>query len=327
MEKGIFDSVIDNLALEIKEPLSRLPASLKENTEEIRLRVNSPLMVYSKGLDHYIKDTGEISNINEALIIDSNMILKTFQLVSNYSIYALSEELKNGFITIKGGHRVGIGGKIIYGREGIETIKNISSMNFRIAREKKGISDDIIHHLIRDCVFQNTMIISPPQCGKTTLLRDIVRNLSNGLRNKGLRGYKVGLIDERSEVAGLYNGIPQKDIGIRTDVLDSCKKADGIMIMIRAMSPEIIAVDEIGCQKDAESISEALRAGIRLIATVHGHSIEDVVSRASIKSLFDEKIFKRFIIMDNSLGIGTIKEIKDESFRNLLEKRKNYAVS
>ncbi|TJX16287.1 stage III sporulation protein AA [Tissierella creatinini] len=328
MDKSIFDLVIDNLALEIKKPLLRLPVRVKENTEEIRLRVNSPLMIYSEGKDYYIGSDGDIRNIHEGLIIDSDIILKTFQLVCNYSVYALSEEIKNGYITIKGGHRVGICGKIIYNNGEIESIKNISSLNFRIAREKKGISDNIIHYLIRDGDFLNTMIISPPQCGKTTLLRDIVRNLSNGVKKKGIRGYKIGLIDERSEVAGIFNGIPQKDIGIRTDILDSCQKSEGIMMMIRAMSPEIIAVDEIGSQRDAESISEALRAGIRLIATIHGHSIEDVISRASIKSLFDERVFKRFIIMDNSSGVGTINEILDEDmFINLLEKRKKYVTA
>lgn len=329
MEKGIFDYVIENLALEVKGPLSKLPNRLKENSEEIRLRVNSPLSLYCQGRDYYIKKDGQTtSKIQEALIIDSNMILKSFQLVCNYSIYALGEELKNGYITIKGGHRVGIGGKVIYGNQGIETIKNISSLNFRIAREKKGISNNILQDLVKNGEFLNTLIISPPQCGKTTLLRDVVRNLSNGIENMGIRPYKVGLIDERSEVAGLFNGRPQKDVGIRTDILDSCRKSHGIMLMIRSMSPEIIAVDEIGSKDDAEAISEALRAGIRLIATIHGHSIEDVLTRLSIKSLFNERIFKRFIIMDNSQGVGTIRKILEEDMStDLLEKRKKYVTA
>lgn len=329
MEKGIFDYVIENLALEIKQPLARLPNRLKENSEEIRLRVNSPLCLYCQGRDYYIKRDGEVTNnIQEALIVDLEMISKSFQLVCNYSIYALSEELKNGYITIKGGHRVGIGGKVIYGNQGIESIKNISSLNFRIAREKKGISNNIINYLIKNGDFLNTMIISPPQCGKTTLLRDIVRNLSNGMDKIGISGYKLGLIDERSEVAGLFNGIPQKDVGIRTDILDSCRKSHGIMLMIRSMSPEIIAVDEIGSKDDAEAISEALRAGISLIATIHGNSIEDIITRPSIKSLFDEEIFKRFIIMDNSQGVGTIRMILDQDMStNLLEKRKKYVTA
>lgn len=329
MEKGIFDDVIENLALDIKAALAKLPGSIKEDSEEIRLRVNSPLSVYSKGMDYYIKKDGGVTNKpEEGIIVHGDMISKTFQLVCNYSIYALSEEIRNGYITIKGGHRVGIGGKVIYGNQGIESIKDISSLNIRIGREKKGISDKVIHYLLEDGRFLNTMIISPPQCGKTTLLRDMVRNLSNGIKSKNLRGYKIGLIDERSEVAGLYKGLPQKDIGIRTDVLDSCPKSHGIMIMIRSMSPEIIAVDEVGSKDDVIAISEALRAGISLIATIHGHSMEDILSRPSIKSLFDEKVFKRYIIMDNSSGVGTIKKIlKEDMYTDLLEKRKNYVTA
>lgn len=207
-----------------------------------------------------------------ALIIEDFHIKKTFDLITNHSIYAFSEEIKNGFITVKGGHRIGIGGKVIYGDKGIENITNISSLNIRIAREKKGISDNLIYSLIDDQGdFYNTMIISPPQCGKTTLLRDIIRNLSNGFKN--IKGFKVGLVDERSEVAGVYNGLAQKDVGIRTDILDGCKKSKGIMMLVRAMSPEIIAVDEIGGVDDINSIDEALRTGVSFIVTVHGSDL------------------------------------------------------
>src|SRR5699024_5448164 len=131
-------------------------------------------------------------------------------------------------------------------------------------------------------------------------------------------GFKMGLVDERSEIAGVYNGIPQKSVGIRTDILDSCHKSLGIIMLIRSMSPEIIAVDEIGSNEDVMSIQEALRAGIKLIATIHGYSIDDIKERISMKELFRDKVFKRYIILDNSLGVGTIKEIiEGETYRNL----------
>lgn len=324
MKDGIeaFNLVLENIIPEIKIPLSRIPKDYKEGVEEIRLRVNSPLNIYYKGKDYFVSKDGLVSlNPKEGLSISLGEINKTFQLATNYSVYALSDEIKNGFITIRGGHRVGIGGKMIYGYSGIESIKDISSLNFRIARQKIGVSNHIIPKLLDERGnFHNTLIISPPQCGKTTLLRDIIRNLSNGSDEKEYRGFKIGVVDERSEIAGIYNGIPQKDIGIRTDILDGCLKSQGIMMLIRSMSPEIIAVDEIGGIEDAKAIDEALRAGIKLIATVHGTGIADIRMRNGLKSLFKEKVIKRFIILDNSLGVGTVREIIDgETYEDLMK--------
>ena len=246
-------------------------------------------------------------------------IHKTFQLISNYSIYAFQEEIKNGFITLRGGHRVGIGGKVLYGNMGIETIRNISSLNIRIAREKIGISNKIIQYILdfNNSIY-NTLIVSPPQCGKTTLLRDIIRTLSNGTNLPNGKAFKIGVIDERSEISGMYNGIPQHSIGIRTDVLDGCNKKDGTTILIRAMSPDIIAMDEIGGINDVEAIHESLKAGIKVIATVHGSDLNDLLSKRSLKILIEEKVFGRYIFLDNSRGVGTVKEILDgKSFRSV----------
>jgi len=144
----------------------------------------------------------------------------------------------------------------------------------------------------------NTLIVSPPKCGKTTILRDMIRNLSNGMSALNFKGLKVGVIDERSELAGMYNGEAQHDLGPRVDVLDGCNKKDGTMMLLRAMSPDIIVMDEIGSAEDVEAIHEILKAGVKIIATVHGSSIEDLKSRRSLESLIKDKIFKRYIILD-----------------------------
>ena len=203
-------------------------------------------------------------------------------------------------------------------------INSISSLNIRIARQKKGISDKIIPFLLdKKNNAQNTLIISPPQCGKTTLLRDIIRNLSNGKKDS-FRGFKISLIDERSEIAGLYNGTTQMDVGVRTDVLDGCLKSDGIMIVIRAMSPDIIAVDEIGSSEDIVAIHEALRTGIKLIATIHGDGLEDISHRMNLNSLIEERVFQRLIILDRSKGVGTIRHILDgNSFRDIYKRKRS----
>lgn len=327
----IFNQVIEYMSKDLRESLMDISNIYKKDIEEVRLRINAPINILLKNKNYFLKRNGNLTqNSSEGILASREQLNITYQLITNYSIYSLEDEIKNGFITLKGGHRVGIGGKVIFGRNGIEGIKNISSLNFRIGREKIGISRDLIHYLIDSkCDFYNTLIISPPQCGKTTLLRDIIRNLSDGIKEIDIEGFKIGLVDERSEIAGVYNGIPQKAVGIRTDILDSCHKSLGISMLIRSMSPDIIAVDEIGSKDDVISIQEALRAGIKLIATIHGYSIEDIRYRLSMKELFQDKVFKRYIILDNSLGVGTINGIiEGDTYENLIkEKRRLNAVS
>lgn len=321
-----YNSFLKNFHTEIRSSLSNVPSGTIKDLEEIRMRVNTPLSIYAKGKDMMLDKQGrEINNIEDCLIVSKEHLIKTFQLISNYSIYALTEEIRNGFITIKGGHRVGISGKVLFNGKTVETIKDVSSLNFRIGKERIGTSDRIIKYLIEDGQFCNTLIISPPQCGKTTLLRDIIRNLSSGMNWLNLKGFKIGLVDERSEIAGVYNGVPQKDIGTRTDVLDACPKALGIIMLIRSMSPEIIAVDEIGSQDDIFAIDDALRAGIKLISTIHGSSIEDVKNKKTLGKLFEEGVFERYIILDNSQGVGTVKSIIDaKTHENLIKREGSY---
>ncbi|MBC8590580.1 stage III sporulation protein AA [Wansuia hejianensis] len=311
-ELNTFNNVIEYLSTDIRLLLSKLPKTFKENIEEIRLRNHKPLNLYIQGKNYFIsKENTLTEDPKKAFIVNQQQINNTFQLITNHSVYAFSEEITNGFITICGGHRVGLGGKIVYGPKGIENIRNLSSLNIRIAREKKGISNHIISYLLNnEGEFHNTLIISPPQCGKTTLIRDIIRNLSDGYKTI-CRGFKISLIDERSEIGGVYNGIPQKDIGLRTDVLDGCLKSDGIMMAIRSLSPDIIAVDEIGGTRDVEAIDEALRAGIKFIATIHGHGLKDIYGKTNMRKLMREKIFKRYIILDRTRGVGTISAIID----------------
>lgn len=326
----IYDNICKFISKDISMDLLKISRKYKKDIEEIRLRNNSPLNIYMNGNNYFVYKDGKISNKNKgALIIKDDYIKNTFRLITNHSIYAFNEEIKNGFITINGGHRVGISGKVIYGNNGIENITNISSLNFRIAREKKGISDFIIPYILnKNGDFYNTLIISPPQCGKTTLLRDLIRNLSDG-KSSRFEGFKIGLIDERSEIAGIYRGIPQNDIGLRTDVLDGCLKHHGIMMFIRSMSPEIIAVDEIGGIQDINSIDEGLRAGINFIATIHGRDIDEVKSKINLQRLIKEKIFKRYIVLDRSKGVGTIKEIIDgDSFNKVYSyKEESYELA
>lgn len=307
-----FDNVLEYCSKNIKLLLATIPNDAKTRAEEIRLRNGCPLTISLDGRDIFVsRENGLTQDINKSYVIVREDINNTFQLITNHSIYAFSEDIRKGYITISGGHRVGIGGKVIYNNKGIDIINTISSLNIRIARQIKGVSDHLIPYILdKEKNIYNTLIISPPQCGKTTLLRDIVRNLSNG-KESSYEGFKISLIDERSEIGGMYNGMPQMDLGIRTDILDGCMKADGIMMVIRAMSPDVIAVDEIGGEEDIGAIYEALRAGIKLIATIHGNGLDDLKYRLNLSKLIEERIFQRFIILDRSKGVGTIRQILD----------------
>mgnify|MGYP001573549665 FL=1 len=233
------------------------------------------------------------------------------QRISNYSIYAFEDEIRQGYITIKGGHRVGLCGICVIENNSIKTIKDISSINIRACKEIIGCADKVIPYIVNNNSIYNTIIISPPKCGKTTLIRDISRQISQGNMGKGFRGKNVSIIDERSEIAGSFKGIPQMDVGVRTDVLDNCPKSQGIMMAIRSMSPDVIVCDEIGTQNDMESILMALNSGISLITTIHGFGIEDLYKRLVFKDIVDNYVFTRGIVLSNKKGIGTIERIYD----------------
>ena len=172
----------------------------------------------------------------------------------------------------------------------------------------------------------NTLIISPPGCGKTTLLRDLSRVVSSGSQKFGFNGLKVGIIDERSEIAACYKGVSQNEIGVRTDVLDGCPKAVGMSMMLRSMSPQVIVTDEIGNQGDKEAVMRILNAGVKIITTAHGFNISELKTRQEVLGLIEEKAFERFIVLSNILGPGTIEEIVDGTIMKIIVRRITDAV-
>ncbi len=276
---------------------------------EIRLRVGQYPFLTTLNGELSLSEIEESSS--KLSMVTQDDISKTLGLMSQNSIYAVQEEIKSGFITLKGGHRVGITGKVICDSKLIQNIRHFSSLNIRIARQVIGAADYLLNYLLANGEFINTLIISPPSCGKTTTLRDIIRQTSNGIPGLGFKGRTVGVVDERSEIAACYKGIPQNDIGIRTDVLDSCLKAEGIMMMVRSMSPGIIATDEIGSVEDAKAILTALGAGIGVVCTAHGNCIEDILLRPGLNELITTKTFGRIVVLSNYRGPGTIKEVYD----------------
>ncbi len=293
---------IKNILDVLPQNIKNITATLKEleKLQEIRLKVNKPL-IFQLG------EREVIGNYNVTHEDISNILKR----MSNYSIYSIEDEIKQGYITIKGGHRVGICGNCIIENNRVKTIKDISSLNIRICREIIGCSNKIMPWILKDKNILNTIIISPPKCGKTTLIRDITRNISNGMDNTLLKGKNVCVIDERSEICASSDGIPQLNVGIRTDVMDNCPKSQGIMMAIRSMAPDVIVCDEIGTYDDVKSILAALNCGVNLITTIHGFGIEDLNSRDVFKDVISNHIFQRAVVLSCKSGIGTVDYIYD----------------
>lgn len=279
--------------------------------QEIHIRKNAPITVLFNNIRQFLsKDGGLTSNYQHAYIAQDADVRQTVEYVSDYSLYAYEAELRQGYITVMGGHRVGVAGQVIMEQGRIKGLNHISFLNIRVAHQIKGCGQAILPYIIDEQRMLHTLIISPPGCGKTTLLRDLIRLLSDGYGS--FEGVNVSIVDERSEIAACYKGSPQNDIGIRTDVMDCCPKAEGMMMLLRSMNPNVIAVDEIGGREDVEAISYIIRCGCGILATVHGDSVDDIRTRPVFRKLIEEKMFDRYIVLSNRAGIGTIENIFDE---------------
>ena len=274
-----------------------------ESAEEIRIRLLKPLYIKQGKREVYPLWQGE------RYLPTLADIQGTINKMSDYSVYAFNEEIKRGFITLPGGCRVGICGEGVYGRDGLVALKNISSLNIRIAREVKGCGDVIMPYIYKDR-FYSTLVVSPPACGKTTLLRDIIRQLSNG-------GLSIGLADERGEISGTYMGQAGTDLGMRTDVMDGCIKAEGMYMLLRSMAPQVIAADEIGSVDEMAVIRDIVNSGTGLLCSVHAGSIEELKNRPALKGAVKDKIFERYVVLSCRKGPGTVEGIYDGEMNEL----------
>lgn len=303
------DELLNIFSLELRGILGKLQIDFK-NLQEIRLRINSPLIINYCNREYFVsEDSKLVDDPSMGILITRNEIKETMEYISNYSLYAFEEEIRQGFITINGGHRIGITGKTIIYEDLVKSMKHISFINIRLAHQVKGCGDIVMPYIVNESYqgIYNTLIISAPRCGKTTLLRDIIRQISNGYSK--LKGMNVGVVDERSEIGACYMGEPQNDLGIRTDILDCCPKAKGMMMLIRSMSPQVIAVDEIGSREDLDAIDYVISCGCKLIATVHGSSLEDVKNKPVLGELLKERLFERYIVLNNVSRIGHVEDI------------------
>ncbi len=288
------------LPAHFKEMFEKIIQSVGDTLLEIRVRCGKPLIVETSNGSFVITPDGTPSPATGgAYIVNERDLRLIFQAVCENSVYAFMDEIKQGFITVKGGHRVGFSGRAVLGGDKIENFREISSLNIRIAREVLGAANYIINDVLKPNGVVNTLIVSPPMGGKTTVLRDLTRQISD-------KGIKTSLIDERGEMASLSRGVPQCDVGVQTDIIENAPKADAVVMMLRTMSPQLIVTDEIATAKDTAALIQAFGTGVSVIASTHGASFDEVMQRESIKPLFGGIGFKQIIVLHKEgLGLNT----------------------
>lgn len=304
LNEARFDSAAGGLCDKIGKYLLKLPKDIKMQAQEIRLRVNKPISICcSRGI-YFLNQNGSLVCYPSAdnMIIRKPDIEESFRNICCYSIYSHQNEIKNGYITIRGGHRVGISGTAVISGGIITGLRDISSINVRVAREVDGCADELLHRL-KGSIASGLLLVGPPSSGKTTILRDIARQLSSGVCGD-IR--KVAVIDERGELAGTYAGVPQNDLGICCDVLDGYPKGIGIMQAVRSLSPEFIICDELGDNEDVSSVEEGLNSGVSIISTIHAGSIEELVKRKQALRLLLTGAFNYVAMLESHAQPGKI---------------------
>jgi len=315
---GDLSRISCNLPDRIKRVVDRISPEMASRLEELRINAGVPLMGVFSGFDRFICEDGTFTDKPEtAFRVGREEVEELFYRLCEHSVYAYQEDIARGFITIKGGFRAGICGRVVYQGQAIKGMKDISSVCIRVSRELKGCAEEIFPFIMSGSHdIWNTMVISPPRCGKTTMLRDICRIISTGSEKAGFAGLRTVIVDERSEIAACYMGIAQNDCGPRTDVLDGCRKPEGIEMALRGMSPAVIVVDELGTRQDEESVRMAWNAGARIVATAHAYDTGDLRERLGFGMLIGKGGFERCIVLGIRDGKRWVKVT--DAYGNLL---------
>jgi len=296
---SIFPDMLREIIRQMRMPM--------EDLQEIRIRAQRPVLAVCRGREY-----------KSGQRISGPQIGELLAYLSNYSLYAYEDEIRQGFLSLPGGHRVGLAGRTILEGQRLKTMTEISSLNIRFAHEVKGCAEGLLPFLWEGDRLCHTLIVSAPGRGKTTLLRDCVRQISNG--NMLHEGRTVGVVDERSEIAGSYRGIPGNDVGLRTDVLDGCPKAEGMMMLIRSMAPEVVAVDEIGSREDLFALQYAMHCGCVLLATVHGSSLEELKKKPVLREMLASAMFERYVFLESGKEPGHMGKILDGKGQEVAKK-------
>jgi stage III sporulation protein AA len=303
----MLDLLSGYLPEKIYDEMRRLDEALLQKTEEIRLRAGNPVLLTINADKFYLGK-------KEKLFATAEDIREILSSLAEHSIYSKAESVLNGFFSVKGGIRVGVCGNFIYENDVLSSMNRFSSLNIRIPRAMTGVCRPLVRYISKNRLVRNTLILSPPGHGKTTLLRDLARAVASG---DGFRAQNCSIIDERSEIAGTYEGGKLFDLGEMSDVMNGARKPDGIRMAIRTMAPEVIVTDEIGDSADLRALMEARNCGVTIIATAHADDMRHLLSRLVFKKMADEKMFDRYVLLGSSRGRGTVEAVYSEKLVNI----------
>lgn len=312
-----FDEAASVTVPEISSALLNLPENIKADTQEIRIRTGRPVMLCGLYGVCFLFAGGRVSftSHDSAITATKEQVANTLKKASGYSLYSHQDSIAKGFLTFGSGHRMGICGTVVGSDGRIINVRDASSLNIRIARDHSGCSLQILNSLWAGGI-GSLIITGPPLCGKTTILRDMAKQLSSGYMDNY---FKVSVVDERYELSDFTdNG---EGLGINCDVLRGCKKDEGIIHVVRSMAPEIVICDEIGSLNDAKAVTEGLNSGVKFLLSVHSNGREDFFLRPQVRTLLSTGEFRTVVFLKNAMNPGQVSgiikagELQDEIHR------------
>lgn len=272
---------------ELRRSAEKLPEEEMARTEEFRLRAGRPPMASGPEGERPLPGC-------EGLRLGPEQLARVLETATRASAHTALDQVRSGFVTVRGGHRVGLCGRGVVEEGEIRNLRQLSSLSVRVAREVRDAGAEVLPALWEGGRFQDTVLLSPPGGGKTTLLRDLIRRISDGV---GCPALRVGVADERGELSALWEGVPMMDLGARTDVMDGCPKGPALLMLLRGMDPQVLAADEITAGEDIRALEQAAGCGVGLLCTAHAGGVDDLLRRPLYRRLLRRGLFRRAVVL------------------------------